>query len=201
MKITTVILDIGKVLVEFDWKTYIKNLGFSEEINYELGETIFNNPKWKERDRGDKLESQYEEMFISMAPHLEKEIREIFKNIVNIVEVYPFATEWVQSIKQQGMKIYLLSNYSKTSFEHDKRKFEFMKYVDGGIISYEVNYVKPEKEIYKALIDKYGINPQEAVFLDDVKENIKMAQELGINTIHVTSHQEAVKELKYYGIN
>lgn len=200
-KITTVILDIGKVLVEFDWKSYIANCGYTDEINEELGNIIFNNPKWKERDRGHREEIEYQEMFISMAPHLEKEIKEIFKNIINIVEVYSFSTEWVKSLKDQGLKVYLLSNYSKASFENDLSKFDFINYVDGGVISYEVKYVKPEIEIYQKLLNKYSINPNEAVFLDDVIENLETARILGIETIHVTSHEAAIKGLAKLGIN
>ncbi len=199
--ITTVILDIGKVLVEFDWQSYIKEFNYSEKINKELGEVIFLSPLWKERDRGDKLEAEYKELCIAKAPHLTDEIQAIFKNIVDIVEVYPFSYEWVKSIKEQGKKIYLLSNYSKVSFEHDMSKFDFMEFIDGKIISYEVNYVKPELEIYEALIKKYNINPKEAVFLDDVEENLESAKALGINTIHVTSHEKALDELKKLNIN
>lgn len=194
-KINTVILDIGRVLVEFDWKSYLSRQGFSKEIQEELGNLIFDNPLWKERDRGDKDEEECRLMFIKTAPHLEKEINKVFEDIVNIVEVYPFSKEWVKSIKKRVDKVYLLSNYSKASFENDKKKFDFMEYVDGGVISYEVKAVKPESTIYKKLIDKYGINPKEAVFLDDVEENLDGARKFGMETIHVISHEVAVKEL------
>lgn len=198
--ITTVILDIGKVLVEFDWQSYIKSFNYSETVNEELGKLIFLSPIWKERDRGDKTEEEYKELIISQAPHLEKEIQMLFSKIVDIVEVYPFSYDWIQSLKEQGKKVYLLSNYSKVSFEHDISKFDFLKLVDGKVISYEVNHVKPELEIYEILLKKYNINPWEAVFLDDVEENLESAKVLGINTIHVTSHAKALEALKILGI-
>lgn len=200
-KITTVIFDIGMVLVDFDWPSYINKFGYSEAVNEELGKYIFKSNMWRERDRGVKTEQEYIEMFIQQAPYLENEIREVFRNIVSIVEVFPFSKEWVCSVKEQGYKTYLLSNYSKTSFENDKNKFDFMEYIDGGVISYEINALKPEKEIYTVLLEKYNINPEEAVFLDDVEENLIGARALGINTIHVTSHEEAVNELAKLGIN
>lgn len=199
-EVTTVIFDIGKVLVEFNWQSYIKSFGYPDTINEELGKTIFESPKWKERDRGDRAEEEYKEMFISEAPHLKNEIIALFENIVNIVEPYSFSEEWVKAIKKQGKKVYLLSNYSKTSYEHDMLKFDFLKHVDGGVISYEVNHVKPEVEIYQYLIEKYHINPLEAVFLDDVIENLETARSIGIRTIHVTSHETALEELEKLGI-
>lgn len=199
-QIKTVIFDIGQVLVEFDWKSYIRGLGFSEKTNLELGKVIFSNPLWKERDRGDKSEEEYIEDFISLAPHLEKEIRLVFLNVVDIVEVFPYANEWIKTIKAQGYKVFLLSNYSKRSFEHDMNQFEFLQYIDGKVISYEIQHVKPEPEIYKVLIDKYNIIPEEAVFLDDVEENLEGAKSFGINTILVDSYENAIKELERLGI-
>lgn len=194
-KINTVILDIGRVLVEFDWKGYLARQGFSVETQEEIGALMFESPLWKERDRGHKNEEDYCLMFIEQAPHLEKEICKVFEDIVKIVAVYPFAKDWVKSIKNRVEHVYLLSNYSKASFEHDREMFGFMEHVDGGVISYQVESVKPEPAIYKALIEKYGINPEEAVFLDDVEENLEAAREWGIQTIHVTSHEVAVQEL------
>ncbi len=200
VKITTIIFDIGKVLVDFDWHTFIKSFGYSEKINHELAEAIFNNPLWRERDRGGKTEEEYERLFINEKPHLEKEIHIIYRHILEIVKVYPYSNEWVKKLKEKGYKIYLLSNYSKASFEHDSKDFDFMEYIDGKVISYEIQSVKPEPCIYKKLLTKYNIKPEEAVFLDDVKENIESAQKLGINTILVTSHKVALEELKKLGI-
>ncbi len=199
-KIDTVIFDIGRVLVEFDWKKYLIKHELDEIITKQLGEAIFESHVWKERDRGEMEEEEYLKMAILQAPHLEEEIKLVFKDILNIVEVYPFATEWVKSIKEQGKKIYLLSNYSKASYEHDVKKFEFIKYVDGWVISYEINSIKPEEEIYKSLIEKYNIKPENAVFLDDVKENTEAAKAMGLNVIHVRNHEQAVEALKDYGI-
>lgn len=200
MQIKTIIFDIGKVLVEFDWKYYIECHGYSDNMNQELAETLFLNNLWKERDRGGKTEEEYIRLFIEESPHLEKEIRELFENIIDIVEVYPFSNEWLKNLKNQGYGIYLLSNYSKASFENDRKKFDFLEYVDGKIISYEIQSVKPEPTIYKELLEKYNINPKEAIFLDDLEDNLEMAKSFGINTIHVTSHQSALDGLEKYGI-
>ena len=199
-KINTVILDIGKVLVDFDWMSYIKKLGYTDEVNEQLGKYIFRSNGWRERDRGAKSEEEYIEDFVELAPHLEKEIRRVFENITDIVEEYSYTNEFVKSLKDQGMKVYLLSNYSKKSFEADSQRYTFLPYVDGGVISYEVKFLKPEKEIYQFLLEKYDINPERAVFLDDLEENLEGARAFGIETIHVTSHEKAVEGLQKLGV-
>ena len=72
--------------------------------------------------------------------------------------------------------------------------------MDGGVISYETGFVKPEAGIYKAIIHKYDIKPQEAVFLDDVEANVLAASALGFHTIHFKNLDQAIEELKHLGV-
>jgi putative hydrolase of the HAD superfamily len=93
--------------------------------------------------------------------------------------------------------VYLLSNYGKTSFEaaRDKGRLSFLPLVDGSVISYEVQIVKPENGIYKALLAKYNLKAEECVFLDDKPENIEAAVKLGFHGIVVESEKQAKTEL------
>jgi putative hydrolase of the HAD superfamily len=75
-----------------------------------------------------------------------------------------------------------------------------MNYVDGGVISYEVKAIKPEPVIYQTLIDNYGINPTEAVFLDDLLINLEGAKPFGFHTIQVKNHEQTLEELRRLGV-
>lgn len=55
---------------------------------------------------------------------------------------------------------------------------------------------KPDKEIYNLLMNRYQLNPQECVFLDDLKDNIKTAKELGMHTVLFTTKEEAQDEFR-----
>jgi putative hydrolase of the HAD superfamily len=96
--------------------------------------------------------------------------------------------------------VYLLSNYGRTNFAHAKEQFKFIPLVDGGVISYEVKYIKPEPEIYQILMDKYNINPEEAVFLDDNQANLEAAKVFGFHTIQVTEFDRALEDLRKLGV-
>ena len=128
------------------------------------------------------------------------EMDKVFSNLEDLVMECGYAAGWIQSLKAKGYKVYVLSNYGRTLFGYARQNFRFLHYIDGGVISYEVQYIKPEIQIYERLIQKYGIRPQEAVFLDDTEENLPPARKLGMRTIHVTSHQAAVEGLKKLGI-
>ena len=75
-----------------------------------------------------------------------------------------------------------------------------MEDVDGAIFSYEVEAVKPEREIYESLFQKYGLVPTECVFLDDNRANIIAANELGMATILFHTKSQAEEELKSLGV-
>ncbi|MEG0792627.1 MAG: HAD family phosphatase [Lachnospiraceae bacterium] len=198
--ITTVIFDIGNVLADFRWREYLDGFEYKEEVKDIIAKAVFQNQIWNERDRGLKEEEEYLQQFCENAPMYEKEIREVFAGILEVVQAFDFSDDWVEAIKRQGKKVYFLSNYSKSNFEYSLEKFRFLQNGDGGIISYQVKQIKPEPYIYETLLKKYNINPKEAVFLDDLKDNLETAKRFGIHTIHVTSHEAAVEGLKEYGI-
>jgi HAD superfamily hydrolase (TIGR01509 family) len=56
--------------------------------------------------------------------------------------------------------------------------------------------VKPEKKIFRHLIETMNLNPAESLFIDDLKPNILAAVSLGFNTIHYSSHNKFLKEFR-----
>ncbi|MDD3138192.1 MAG: HAD family phosphatase [Lachnospiraceae bacterium] len=200
VKIKNVVFDIGRVLIDYRWEDYLSELHFPYDIEKRLGKVIFQSKIWSERDRGLYTEEEYIQQFIQSAPELEKEILRVLSTINQAMKPFSFATEWIRSIKMQGLKVYLLSNYPKNMFEDALQNYEFFQYVDGMVISYEAHQIKPEPEIYNTLIERYHLIPEETIFLDDVKKNTNQAEGLGFHTICVTSHQAAVDGLKKYGI-
>lgn len=95
----------------------------------------------------------------------------------------------IHLLKEKGYKIYLLSNYPKELFAFHTKDADFMKDIDGKVVSYEIHVTKPNLDIYRHLLEKYSLNPKECVFFDDREENTKAAEELGILSYTVTSEE------------
>ena len=74
----------------------------------------------------------------------------------------------------------------------------FLQEMDGGILSFREGIIKPDRKIYQILCDRYGIEPREAVFLDDNMANIKGAIDFGLNAIHFKTYKQAKEELDKY---
>ena len=196
--IKNIIFDIGNVLASFRWKDLFKDLGYTgEKFDRIAAATVLHPTMWNEFDRSLMSDEEIIAKCVERAPEYEQEIRLIFTKTELLIEEYTYAYNWIQNLKEQGFKVYLLSNYGKTSFEaaRDHGRLSFLPVVDGGVISYEVQIVKPEPAIYKKLLEKYNLAAEECVFLDDKAENIEAAKALGFHGIVVESYEQASEAL------
>lgn len=195
-RIDTIVMDIGNVLAQYRWKDYLRSFSFSEETFQKLSEAIFLSPAWAEFDRGAKSDEEILQMICKNAPKLRKEISMVLSpKWKDLVWEYDFSEQWVKELKGKGYRVLVLSNYGETLFGLAKENFRFLKWIDGGVISYEVKHIKPEREIFDALIQKYHVVPEQSVFLDDLPANTEAAARLGFHTVTVTSHEAAVEGL------
>ncbi len=196
MGIDTVIFDIGNVLAAFDWAGFVRSFGYGGEINERIAKAVFMSADWPQVDLGIKSDEELIAAFVANDPQLEKEIREIFTRWQYSVKEYDFADGWLAELKARGYKIYILSNYGRTMFGYASGHFRFLKRADGAVVSYQINKIKPWPDIYRYLMEKYSIIPENAVFLDDLPANLAAARKLGINTILVRDHEQAAAELE-----
>ena len=97
-------------------------------------------------------------------------------------QVAPTA-ELIAELKGESYRLFVLSNMSKEYIDF-LRKMPVYQYFDGEVISCEVGLNKPEREIYSLLLDRFSLDPLQTMFIDDRKENVVAAAELGIVPFH-----------------
>ena len=85
----------------------------------------------------------------------------------------------VGDLKAAGYRLYVLSNMSR-EFIAFLRRFPVYRLFDGEVVSCEEGTVKPEPRIYEILLERYGLDPAETLFIDDRAANIAAAEGLGI---------------------
>lgn len=199
--IKTIIFDIGNVLAKFAWKEYLMDCGYERKVIDKVANATVNHSLWKELDRNVDIEAELMEQFVALDLNVAEEIRDFLEHSHLVVKEYDYSLDLIQKLKAKGYQVYLLSNYGGRNFNYAKEQFTFLPYVDGGVISYEVGYVKPENEIFEALITKYQINPSEAVFLDDSEVNINAAARIGFHTIHFQNLETALTRMRKLNID
>ena len=197
--INTVIFDIGMVLAYFRGREMYEDMGITGEDFETIANATIRNPMWNEFDRGLIPTEEIIEIFVKKAPQFRKEITAIYETPEIMVRMYDYTLPWIRELKEHGYKIYALSNWSKPTYEACiDSSLSFLKEMDGEIISFREHLLKPEREIYQLLCDRFDINPAEAVFLDDNIANVEAAREFGLNAIHFKDYEQGKAELEKY---
>ncbi|AAK81504.1 putative hydrolase of the HAD superfamily [Clostridium acetobutylicum] len=181
--IKNIVFDIGNVLLKFTPVEFLKSKYKDDKLVEALYENVFKSNEWVELDRGTITEEEATCRFCKRDPHNAKYIREVMETWNEMHVPVEGTSELMKELREKGYKIYLLSNYHLKAFKLISDKYDFIRDVDGGIISSKVKLLKPELEIYKALTNSCGIKPEESIFIDDREENVEAAIKLGFNGI------------------
>lgn len=198
--INTVIFDIGRVLAGYGWEKYLRGIAPEEEAYRAVEQAVFLSPDWEEHDKGLLTEEEEIRDFISNAPKYEKEIRQTYENLGECVWKLDYALPWVQDLKSRGFRVFALSNWPKHIYDQRKDKLDFLDLMDGYILSYQEHVIKPDPAVFRLLLERYRIEPEKAVFIDDTLKNIEAAERLGIHGIHFRSLEQAKEELEKLGV-
>ena len=196
MAIKNIVFDVGNVLV--DWQPYevMKQWGYGEEAIRALKHAFFETGYWNETDRGVLSDEEILALFVKEAPGYEMEIYQAWEHIDQAIWQFPYAKEWIRECKEAGYGVYILSNYGKHTFEMTQKALDFIPMADGAIFSYEVQLIKPDLAIFRALCEKYELNPEECVFIDDLPVNVEAAKKAGMQGIVFTGLEDAKEQLR-----
>ena len=193
--IRNIIFDIGNVLAGFAWKEYFAKFGYEEAVMERLAKATTLSAQWAEYDRAVLSDEEVFQLFIANDPEMEPYIRETLTRVPGLVSTFGYAIPWVQELKAEGYKVYYLSNFPRTARTDCDDALGFVKYMDGGIFSFEVNLIKPDAAIYHALLERYQLKAQECVFFDDMEKNVQAACEVGIHGILFENKKQAMEAL------
>ncbi len=100
----------------------------------------------------------------------------------------------IRSLKKDFIVV-ALTNTEKEIAEYNRKKGLFRPFNEA-FISIDLHLMKPEKKIYKKILQKLECRPKEAIFIDDKKENIAPARKIGINSILFKNYVQIKKEAK-----
>lgn len=195
--INTVIFDIGMVLVDFCWRQMLHDFGLEGDAFEKVANATVRHPAWEEFDKGIMTTEEVIDIFSESAPEYRKYIEQIFEDPTKMIAQYDYAKGWITELKERGYRVYILSNWSKPTYEAClDNELDFLPLVDGAVFSFQEHLIKPDKRIFETICSRYGINPSEAVFLDDNDRNVISSREFGLNTIHFKNYEQGKKELE-----
>ena len=97
----------------------------------------------------------------------------------------PEVVELITALKKKDKIISICTNNFPTRIQALNAATNFLELIDVPILSYQIGSLKPEKQIYEALIDRSGCSANEIFYSDDNEQKLKGARDLGISCVVV----------------
>lgn len=197
----SIIFDLGAVLV--DWNPrYLYNKVFAtpEETEHFL-ENICTSDWNEEQDAGRSL-AEGTEQLVKQHPAFEAQIRAFYGRWKEMLGGdIPETVALLQQLKASGKyKLYALTNWSNETFPIALMEYDWLQWFDGIVVSGKEKLRKPYPDFYQLLLDRYEIDKDSTIFIDDNIRNVKAAEQMGIETIHFQTSTQLEKELQQRGI-
>ena len=195
-KYSIIVFDLGNVLIPFNHNKWIERLN---KVEQGLGEKYYrlymeNYNVHRSYEAGQMSDEEFINRNLKWIDYkiTSNDFCEIFSNIftvnTNVVKLLPKLKE--------NYKLVLLSNTNNVHKKYGWEKYKFLKNFDKLILSHEIGTVKPEKKIYKA-VELYTREPGEKhIFIDDIKEYVEAAKQLGWDGIQFTDYENLLQEFK-----
>jgi putative hydrolase of the HAD superfamily len=191
-----IIFDIGNVLLNFKPEEYLKSKLIELDKVPQIHKEIFQSKEWIMLDRGTITEEDAKNTIIKRVGENGHFIELAFKDWYEILTPIEGTVEILKELKNAEYRVYYLSNFHLLAFEHVTRKYDFFEIFDGGVVSYKVNLIKPEENIYKNIVEEYQLKPEESILIDDTQANIEGARKLNFGTILFNNPEELRQRLK-----
>lgn len=188
-KITTLVFDIGGIVLDDTDAPLIKAIGCSEERMAELLKMAFDDENWVKVMIGEYDHERYMQERVAMFPEVKRELEVILSPHMHRINL-PLVqenVEFVRGLHDSGeYKMYWLSNMDAAEYEYLSEE-GIIEMLDGGCFSNVEHCKKPQAEFYERLFRRYDLKPEECWFFDDRERNIVAGEKLGMRGTVVSS--------------
>jgi len=201
-KIDTIIFDLGGVLL--DWNplyVYDEHYFESQEKRDYFFAHVCTGDWNEEQDAGKPISDATQEL-VARFPDWEQPIRDFYGRWTEMLRgPIDETVEILRRLKESGKyKLYALTNWQAELFQIALVRHSFLYWFDGRLVSGVEKTRKPFPEFYHLLLNRYKIDPANAIFIDDNLRNVAAGEAVGIKSIHFQSPTQLKKELKQLNI-
>lgn len=199
--IRNIIFDMGNVLIPFCPDVYLERFVENEEDRILLKREVFQSLEWVKMDTGDLEIQEAEEIMLSRIPQrLHSAAKKLLYDWAYVLPPFEEMEQLIIELKNKGLRTYLLSNVGNYFYEI-RSNIPALQLMDGEVISFDYGIIKPFPGIYRVLLSKYELKPEECFFIDDLPVNIYGASLAGIDgTVYHGDVESLRKILKSRGI-
>jgi putative hydrolase of the HAD superfamily len=194
--VKNVIFDLGGVVIEWNPERILAGYYADPQMRAIMKTELFQHPDWLQLDRGTLNEA---DLLVRLAGRTGRPAAELSGLLDAVRGSLHTKTETVALLERlfaRGVPLYCLSNMSSDMFAYLRERHSFWGVFRGIVISGDIKMMKPEREIFEFLLQRYGLVAAESVFVDDNAPNIEAARELGIHPVWFKDAGQCERELE-----
>jgi len=200
--IETIIFDLGGVLIDWNPKYVYREVfnGDEEKVDWFLDNIC--NFDWNvEQDAGRTFEDATQ-ILISQYPQYEEWIRIFYDRWEDMLggPIQDSVLLLNKLKKANTHQLYALTNWSAEAFPVAIQRYDFLEHFEGILVSGEEKMRKPFAKIYELMLDRYKLNAEKSVFIDDNLDNVLGAKKVGMKAIQYKNSQQLINELNHLGV-
>lgn len=194
-----VVFDVGNVLIRWDPRLLYRQF-FAERAKMDWFMQNVCTAAWNlEQDRGRPWAEAVAEL-VARHPEWEREIKAYDERWH---ETVPGAIEdsvsVLEELKGKGEPVYAITNFSHEKWAECLIRFPFLQSFDGVVVSAHERLLKPDPAIYRVLLERYGLQAEDCIFVDDSEKNVKGARSVGMQGLHFVEPIDLRGELRGFG--
>jgi putative hydrolase of the HAD superfamily len=179
----SVIFDLGGVVLRWNPDDIIRSFCSDEAVQSVLKREVFRHPDWLDMDRGVLPEHEAIKRFHTRTGLSLAEVSALMQAVRDSLQPIPGTVALLAELAALDVPLYCLSNMSVTTSNYVRARHSFWRSFRGIVISGEIKLIKPDPAIFEYMVERFGLVPRNAVFIDDHPPNIESANRLGFKTV------------------
>jgi 2-haloacid dehalogenase len=195
----TVVFDLGGVLIDWNPRYLYRTLIPDERAMEDFLATVCSGA-WNERQDAGRTIAEAEAELLACHPQHEKLIRAFYGQFDRMLAGPIDGTVAIlEALHARDVPLYALTNWSRETFAHARRRFAFLERFRGIVVSGELGMMKPEARIFHHLTETHRLAPADCLFIDDSPKNVTGARAAGLQAIHFTGPDALREDLRGFG--
>ena len=179
--IRNIVLDMGNVLLDYNPNVILDKVFENEEDKQIILKELFGGPEWVQGDLGIITNS---ERYDGVSRRVPERLHHGLKRCVEEWDICMIpvegAKDFCRFVRERGYGMYVLSNACSMFYKYFPKYFPLEDF-DGIVVSSDEHIVKPDRRIYEIILERYGLEAGECLFIDDRKDNTLGALGVGMN--------------------
>ena len=200
-KRSVAVFDLGGVLIDWNPRYLYRKLFGGDDTAMEHFLANVCTSSWNEQqDAGRSFAEASASLKLEHPSHAEMIDAWFPRHEEMLAGPIPGTVEILAELRAREVSIYALSNWSLETFPTALRRFEFLQWFQGILLSGKVRLIKPDPRIFRLFSETFAVDPANVVYIDDVRRNAEAATALGMHGIIFTDPPALRGELVKLGL-